>query len=115
MKHEPILRSVGGDGSYVRTYTGFLPTKEQMSERGWEFDWMGAEGPRYKKGEYRLQIVQQGEESRSVINHNNEIKGWHQNLHIFKDNARLNYYGRVNTIEQFDAACASQGIPLTIK
>lgn len=119
MKKELVISIQQTDGWILRTYIGFLPTEKEMSDRDWEFDWMGAEGPIYKKTvcdkKYHLQIVQQSKDCRSVINLNDGIKGHHQNCHISyinspKETFQTLYFGRVDNIEELDEACKAVGI-----
>lgn len=117
--------STPGQGGWIlHTYIGFLPSEKEMNVRGWEFEWMGAEGPYYKKVVeekiYHLQIVQQGRDNRSIINLNDNIKGYHQNCCITyvnspKEDFQMLYFGHIDNIEELDRACKTVGINNEIK
>jgi hypothetical protein len=118
-KRGGTISTPGAGGCIIRTYIGFMPSKKEMSARGWTFEWMGAEGPYYIKtvGEkiYRLQIVQQGPDNRSVINLNNNIKGSHQNCCITyvnnpEEEFKMLYFGYIGNIDDLDNRCKSVGI-----
>lgn len=117
----PTTTEKVGDNLYFHHYEGFLPTEEQMMLRGWEFQWMGAEGPYYfyktygSRGndfrEYHLQIVQQGPGNQSVINKNNDIEGY-QNCCIVEatNEYKMLFFDTINNIEELDTACLKAGI-----
>lgn len=93
------------DGSWVRHYTGYSPTVDEMKSIGWEYDPLGAsaEGPSYKRIGYHLQIVQQGPDCPSVININRKISGY-QNCHITDVNHKTIFFGYVYNLADIVAA-----------